>query len=37
MGGYVTLPPALAAAETDRWVTAALDHVAALPAKKPKR
>ena len=37
MGGYVTLPPDLSAAETDRWVTAALDHVAALPAKKPKR
>jgi TfoX/Sxy family transcriptional regulator of competence genes len=37
MGGYVTLPPDLSAAETERWVTAALDHVAALPPKKPKR
>jgi TfoX/Sxy family transcriptional regulator of competence genes len=37
MGGYVTLPPTLGAAETGRWVAAALDHVAALPPKKPKR
>lgn len=37
MGGYVTLSPTLDAADTERWVAAALDHVAALPAKKPKR
>ena len=37
MGGYVTLPPSLGAAETEQWVAAALVHVAALPPKKPKR
>ncbi len=37
MGGYVTLPPGLSAAEMGRWVAASLAYVAALPPKKPKR
>jgi TfoX/Sxy family transcriptional regulator of competence genes len=37
MGGYVTLPPAtVGTADGGRWVAAALDHVAGLPAKVPK-
>jgi hypothetical protein len=37
MGGYVTLPPALVGTpDGDRWVAAALAHVAALPPKAPK-
>lgn len=37
MGGYVTLPPSLiGTADGDRWVTIALEHVAALPPKAPK-
>ncbi len=34
MSGYATLP---IAANATTWVVAALDHVAALPPKKPKR
>jgi TfoX/Sxy family transcriptional regulator of competence genes len=37
MGGYVTLPPALIGTpDGDRWVTSALDHVSALPARPSK-
>ena len=36
MGGYVTLPASLSAAEAERWIDASLDYVAALPPKKPK-
>ena len=38
MGGYVTLPPSLAAgAEGTDWVGRALDFVAAMPPKVAKR
>ena len=37
MGGYVTLPPTMSPPETEQWVSAALDHIATLPPKKPKR
>lgn len=38
MGGYVALPASWRGdAATARWVTRALDHVAALPPKPPKR
>jgi TfoX/Sxy family transcriptional regulator of competence genes len=37
MGGYVTLPASLGAAEAERYVTASLAFVATLPPKKPKR
>ena len=38
MGGYVTLPGALVGtAEGERWTSAALGHVAALPPKAPKK
>ena len=37
MGGYVTLPPNLNAVEAERWITAALAYVGALPPKKKKR
>lgn len=38
MGGYVTIPLAWASdpAHAAPWVKCALDHVAALPPKKPK-
>jgi TfoX/Sxy family transcriptional regulator of competence genes len=37
MGGYVTLPPSLGATpESQRWIRRSLDHVAALPPKKPR-
>jgi len=36
MGGYTTLPAALTEATATSWITKALDHVAAQPAKKPK-
>jgi hypothetical protein len=37
MRGYVTLPPAfIGTPDGTRWVTTALAHVAALPAKPPK-
>lgn len=34
MGGYITLPGALGADETQRWIAASLAHVGALPPKK---
>ena len=34
MGGYVTLPAALSADEAQRWIAAALAHVAALPPQE---
>jgi TfoX/Sxy family transcriptional regulator of competence genes len=37
MGGYVTLPATLPGDQAARWIAAALDNVAALPPKKPKR
>lgn len=38
MGGYTTLPAAVVGQpDGDRWVARALDHVAALPPKAPKR
>jgi TfoX/Sxy family transcriptional regulator of competence genes len=36
MSGYFTLPRGLAADEATSWLRRALDHVAALPPKKPK-
>jgi hypothetical protein len=37
MGGYVTLPPTLIGTpDGDRWTTAALAHVGALPPKRPR-
>jgi hypothetical protein len=37
MGGYVTVPPALIGTpDGARWVTSALEFVAALPAKQSK-
>jgi TfoX/Sxy family transcriptional regulator of competence genes len=36
MSGYVTLPAPITSAKAQTWITAALDHVAALPPKKPK-
>jgi len=38
MGGYVALPASWRAdAETVRWVARALEHVAAMPPKQPRR
>jgi TfoX/Sxy family transcriptional regulator of competence genes len=37
MGGYVSLPAASTAAEAGTWIDKALDHVGALPPKKPKQ
>ena len=38
MGGYVAIPPDLIGKpEGDRWIGLALDHVAGLPPKPPKR
>lgn len=39
MGGYVTLPPAMAAQPTEaaRWVARSLDHVGAMPPKRARR
>ena len=38
MGGYVTLPPALVGtAEGTTWVAKALEYVASLPPKAPKK
>jgi TfoX/Sxy family transcriptional regulator of competence genes len=40
MAGYVTVPPALAAPQAQRWVARSLEYVAGLPQKKkrpPKR
>ena len=37
MGGYVTLPPALGAAETGTYVAASLAYAASLPPMKPKK
>ncbi len=37
MGGYVTLPAAIAADEEARWVASALAYVGALPPKTKKR
>ena len=38
MAGWVTLPPATIGTEAGAsWIAAALDHVAALPPKAPKR
>ncbi len=37
MGGYVTLPPALGAAETGTYIAASLAYAASLPPKKPKK
>ena len=37
MSGWTTLPPAtIGTADGTRWIAAALDHVAALPAKSSK-
>ena len=36
MGGYLTLPAGIAAAEAKRWVARSLEYVSALPPKKPK-
>ena len=37
MSGWTTLPPAtIGTADGARWIAAALDHVAALPAKSSK-
>lgn len=36
MGGYISLPAALAIAEAKLWVARSLDDVAALPPKKTK-
>lgn len=38
MGGYVALPPSMAGSpEGARWAARALEHVAQLPPKAPKR
>jgi len=37
MSGYVTLPAAWSARKATPWITKALDHVAALPPKQPKK
>jgi hypothetical protein len=38
MGGYVNLPPSLIGTDdARRWVAAAVDHVATLPPKSPKK
>ena len=38
MGGYVTLPPGWRGDDrTSEWVRCALEHIAALPPKAPKR
>jgi TfoX/Sxy family transcriptional regulator of competence genes len=37
MSGYVTLPPAWAAEQAGPWIGRSLEHVAALPPKKPKK
>ncbi len=34
IGGYLTLPPSLTAAESGRWIARSLHHVAALPPRK---
>jgi TfoX/Sxy family transcriptional regulator of competence genes len=36
MSGYLALPPDLDADEATGWLQRALDHVAAVPPKKPK-
>jgi TfoX/Sxy family transcriptional regulator of competence genes len=36
MSGYVTLPSGLAGAKRERWISASLAHVAAMPPKKAK-
>ena len=36
MGGYVTLPAGMTAAEAKRWAGRSLAYVGALPPKKPK-
>ena len=34
MGGYLTLPPSMASALSNRWIARSLDHVATMPPKK---
>ena len=36
MSGYVTLPPDMSGAKRDRFISASLAHVAAMPPKKAK-
>jgi len=36
MGGYLSLPGPLPAAEKAAWMTRAYDHVASLPPKEKK-
>jgi TfoX/Sxy family transcriptional regulator of competence genes len=36
MSGYVTLPVAFTRAKARPWIAKSLDHVGALPKKKPK-
>jgi TfoX/Sxy family transcriptional regulator of competence genes len=36
MSGYITLPTPTTTATAQTWITAALDHIATLPPKKPK-
>ncbi len=37
MGGYLTVPPGLAAGDAEKWITSALSYVGSLPPKQAKK